>query len=207
MKTQFLSRCYPQLDKKLIEEIERESSIKDFLAGEYIVQQGQYIRHLPIILEGTVKVFSLEEDIQFLLYYISSGGSCIYSFAHLSNDEPAAFSAKAESDSQLLLLPKPKVDQWLKQYPAFSSIVLSEYQKHYQDLLNTTKQIICHNLEERLVKHLKAKVEMANNSILSVSHQDLANDLGTSREVITRLMKKLSLNNKVQQVGRKIKVL
>lgn len=207
MTSDLLSRCYPQLDRKLIEEMERESSVKDFLAGEYIVKQGQYIRHLPIILEGTVKVFSLEEDIQFLLYYISSGGSCIYSFAHISNDEPATFSAKAESDSQLLLLPKVKVDQWLKQYPAFSGIVLSEYQKHYQDLLNTTKQIICHNLEERLVKHLKEKVKMANSTILRVSHQDLANDLGTSREVITRLMKKLSLSDKVQQVGRKIKVL
>ncbi len=207
MTSDLLSRCYPQLDKSLIEEIERESSIKDFLAGAYIVKQGQYIRHLPIILEGTVKVFSLEQDIQFLLYYISAGGSCIYSFAHISNDKPAAFSAAAETDSKLLLLPKVKVDQWLKQYPAFSSIVLSEYQKHYQDLLNTTKQIICHNLEERLAKHLKTKAEMTNHSLLKISHQELADDLGTSREVITRLMKKLSLTNKVQQVGRKIKVL
>lgn len=207
MTSEFLSRCYPQLDKSLIEEIERESSINDFLAGAYIVKQGQYIRHLPIILEGTVKVFSVEEDIQFLLYYISSGGSCIYSFAHISNEDPATFSAIAESDSQLLLLPKVKVDQWLKRYPAFSSIVLSEYQKHYQDLLSTTKQIICHNLEERLVKHLKIKAEMADSKVLKITHQDLANDLGTSREVITRLMKKLSLNDQVQQVGRKIKVL
>jgi len=207
MTSDFLSRCYPQLDISLIEEIERDSSIKDFLTGEYIVKQGQYIRHLPIILEGTVKVFSEEEDIQFLLYYISSGGSCIYSFAHISNEDPATFSAVAEFDSQLLLLPKVKVDKWLKQYPAFSSIVLSEYQKHYQDLLNTTKQIICYNLEDRLLNYLQIKADLANNRILPISHQDIAADLGTSREVITRLLKKLSLNGKVQQVGRRIKVL
>ncbi len=207
MNTDFLIKCYPNLEKGLISEIEKHAAIKDFPVGETIVNQGQYVRNLPIVLSGHVKVFSVEEDIQFLLYYISSGGACMYSFAHIIRDEPADFTAVAESDCSLLLLPIRRVHLWLSKYPTFGNIVFQEYQKHYQDLLNTTKQIICYNLEDRLIDYLKKKVKLEKSNLLSISHQNIADDLGTSREVITRIMKKLGLDQKIKQEGRKIKVL
>lgn len=206
MKTSFLVECFPSLEKELLKEIEEFSSIKSFTAQEYIVKQGDYIRFLPIILSGSVKVFSTEDTVQFLLYYISSGGSCIYSFAHTFNNEPTEFSAIAELDSELLLLPQNKVADWLRVYPSFSNLVITDYQRHYQDLLNTTKQIICHNLDQRLLDYLKTKAEMTGSNLLEITHQQIADDMGTSREVITRVLKKLSINNVVVQKGRKIKV-
>ncbi|EDP70738.1 transcriptional regulator, Crp family protein [Flavobacteriales bacterium ALC-1] len=207
MKTSFLAECFPVLEKDLLKEIEEHSTLKSFNSQEYIVEQGKFIRFLPIVLSGNIKVFSNEDSIQFLLYYISSGESCIYSFAHIFNNEPAEFSAIAELDSELLLLPINKVNQWLKQYPSFSSLVLSDYQRHYKDLLNTTKQITCYNLDQRLLNYLKNKSKIKKSNILNISHQEIAYDLGTSREVISRLLKKLSLNNQVIQIGRKIKIL
>lgn len=181
--------------------------MKTYSAKEYIVQQGQYIKFLPIIRNGCVKVFCNEDSIEFLLYYIESGESCIYSFTHIDNGKEASFSAIAELDSDLLLLPINKVNTWIKKFPSLNSIIINNYRKHYNELLNTTKEIICYNLEDRLVNLLKAKSKHLEANILNISHSDIANDLGTSREVISRLMKKLSVKEIVKQEGRKIKIL
>lgn len=202
-----LSDCLPSLGQDLLAEIEAHAPLKSFSAGEYIIQEGQVVRFLPIVIEGSVKMFSHEANAQFLLYFINAGETCIFSFAHLFNSEPVAFSAIAELDSQLLLLPVHKVREWFDQFPSFAHLILKGYQQHYTDLLNTTKQLVCYNLEERLLEYLKTKVAIANSSLLSLSHQQIAEDLGSSREVITRVMKKLAINNQVEQVGRQIKVL
>ncbi|WP_420603394.1 Crp/Fnr family transcriptional regulator [Flagellimonas sp.] len=207
MKAGFLADCYPHLEKSLIEEITQHSIKKDFLSGEKIVEQGQYMKYLPIVVSGNVKVFSQEDAIQFLLYYISSGGSCIYSFAHILRNEKADFSAIADTDSTLLLLPVERVKLWMGKYPSFGNLVLDDFQKHYSDLLSTTKQLICFNLEERLIEYLRTKTKIENSNLLNISHREIADDLGTSREVITRVMKKLGANQKIQQQGRKVKVL
>ena len=121
--------------------------------------------------------------------------------------EPAAFSAISDMDSKLLLLPIDKVQGWLKKYPSFCNIVLTDYQKQYQDLLQSTKQITGQNLDLRLLNYLREKAKIENSNVLKTSHEELANDLGTSREVISRLLKKLRNDNQVEQVGRTIKVL
>lgn len=209
MSTLRINECLPELEKKVLEEIEAQASTKKFEAQEFVIRQGEYIRFLPIVLHGSIKVFSHEESTQFLLYYITSGDPCIFSFAHIFDfkREPVEFSAITESASELLLLPIHKVHTWLRQYSSFSQMLLKGYQKHYQDLLHTTKQIICYNLEERLLNHLKNKATMEKTNILAISHQNIADDLGTSREVVSRLMKKISADRKVVQIGRKIKVL
>lgn len=202
-----LPECLPNLGKELLYEIEKHAPAKKFLAQDYVVKQGQTIRFLPIVMEGSIKVFSHEETMRFLLYFISSGETCVFSFAHIFNEEPAEFSAVAEVNSELLLLPIMKVREWYAKYPRFSDMLLRAYQKHYNDLLQTTKQVICYNLEERLSDYLRKKAEIEKSDVLEISHQDIANDLGTSREVITRLMKKLNANNEATQFGRRIKVL
>jgi len=100
-----LSKCLPKLEKELLEEIEENASIKQFSKNDYVVKEGQIVRFLPIVLKGSIKVFSHEDTVQFLLYYISSGETCIFSFAHIFNDKPLEFSAISEVDCELLLLP------------------------------------------------------------------------------------------------------
>ncbi|WP_299116088.1 Crp/Fnr family transcriptional regulator [uncultured Winogradskyella sp.] len=207
MKISFLAECFPILEKELLKEIEVFSTLKKYKAKDLIVKQGSYIKSLPIVITGNVKVFSNEDTIQFLLYNISPGKSCIFSFAHTLNKEPAEFSAVAEIDSELLLLPIYKVNVWLRKYPSFANLVLLDYQKHYKDLLETTKQVICYNLDQRLLKFLENKSQIEGSDTLHISHQDIANELGTSREVITRVLKKLNHSNSVIQIGRKIKIL
>jgi len=207
MKTSFLTTCFPFLETELVEEIESHARMQSFAKGDHIVKQGEFIRFLPIVVKGSIKVCSMEDSIPFLLYYISSGESCIYSFAHTFNNDKAEFSASAEIDSDLLLLPLPKVNEWLKIYPSLGSLVLADYQKQYKDLLNTTKQITCYQLDERLLEYLKTKAQIMNSNLLNIKHQEIADDLGTSREVISRVLKKLSKSNHIKQVGHKIKMI
>lgn len=207
MKSDFLTKCYPEFEKELLQEIEEYSLLKSFKAGQKIVKQGQYIKFLPIIKSGCVKVFCNEDDKDFLLYFIRTSESCIYSFAHLNNGNQANFSALAELDSDLLLLPADRVMLWAKKYPSLNNIILNNYKRHYNDLLDTTKQIVCYNLEDRLLEYLRAKSKIAESNLLSVSHQNIADDLGTSREVISRLMKSEKINKVIKQEGRQIKVL
>lgn len=201
-----LRGCFPSLEKKLLDEIETHGRVKYFESQEYVVTQGEVIRFLPMVLEGHVKVVSNEDATSFLLYYVSFGETCIYSFAHLFGDTPSEFSAITESSSKLLLLPINKVQTWLQTYPSLGQLIINSYQKHYTDLLNTTKQIVCYNLEERLVDYLQTKAQLENNELLAISHKEIAYDLGTSREVISRLMKKLSKDKQITQIGRKIKI-
>lgn len=204
MDSNILKNCLPYLGEELISEIEQNATIKVFQNESFVVKQGQYIRFLPIVLDGTVKIFSEENGLQFLLYYIQQGQSCIFSFVHLQSEKPSEFSAIAEEESILLLIPVEKVKIWLLKYPEFNSLIIKEFQKHYNDLLETTKQIVCYKLEYRLWTYLKTKASLINTSTLSISHQKIADDLGTKREVISRLIKKMESDNKVVQDKRKI---
>ncbi|MCE7996858.1 MAG: Crp/Fnr family transcriptional regulator [Roseivirga sp.] len=201
-----LKACLPGLSHEILQEITEHSSIRKFRAKEYVIHQAQSIRFLPIVIEGSVKVCCDEDGVQFLLYYVNSGESCIFSYAHMFSDSPAEFHAIAEQDSKLALLPIHKVKEWFHKYPAFSAMILKGYQKHYDDLLHSVKQITCYNLEERLIKYLRDRASLEKTNLLKISHQEIASDLGTSREVISRLMKKLEANGDAIQAGRKIKV-
>lgn len=202
-----MNQCLPHLGDAFLSELELHASLKRIERGQAIIKQGQFIRSLPILLSGNVKVICTENAMEFLLYYIEKGEPCIFSFAHILNDEPINFSAYAELDSDLLMLPIDRVKEWLRIYPSFSALLLMGYEKHYQDLLHTTKQLVCFNLEKRLLDYLKTKAKIEKTQILKISHQEIATDLGTSREVISRLMKKMSQDEKVVQIGRKIKLL
>lgn len=201
------NRCLSNLEGDCLREIETHSRTRKFAADEFVVRQGQMIVSLPIVLSGRIKVFSTEESVRFLLYYLEAGEACIFSFANISTGEPMEFSAIAEVDSEILLLPINEVNRWINRFPSFGNMLLKGYQKHYKDLLHTTKQIICYNLEERLLGYLRTKARIEKSDLLKISHQQIADDLGTSREVISRLLKKMGLDHKVAQVGRKIKVL
>lgn len=199
-----IGRCLPGLGPDLLAEIAAVGVVKTLKPKEFLIRQHNYVRQLPILIEGLVKVYSEEEDVQFLLYYLRPGAACIFSFAQLSGEKMAGFSGVAKEKSLVLLIPVDKVREWLVKYPAFSTLTLTAYQQHYEDLLNTTKQIICYNLEDRLIAYLKQRETLSESGIIIDSHLSIANDMGTSREVISRLLKKLEKAGLITQDGGKI---
>ncbi|MEN0052703.1 MAG: Crp/Fnr family transcriptional regulator [Mucilaginibacter sp.] len=201
-----LAQCFIGYKKELLTEMAEFGYLQTIKANNFLIRQGQYVRSLPIVLTGAIKVLSQENGTPFLLYYIKPGNTCVISFAHLFGQQHVDFSGVAEIDSTVLLFPVAKAREWLLKYPCFSEIILQEYQKRYNDLLHTTRQVICFNLEERLIAYLRLRAEIAESDVLTITHQHIADDLRTSREVISRLLKKLVKDNQICHQGRKIRV-
>ncbi|SHG99751.1 Crp/Fnr family transcriptional regulator [Flagellimonas flava] len=203
----YIKDCFPVLEERLFEEIKSCCTYHEFASSTYVVKQGAYLNFLPVVLKGQIKMFAEEEDVQFLLYYINSGESCILSFNHLFDPKPIQFSAITEEDTLVMTLPVNKVKEWFIKYPTFARILINDYQRNFEDLLRTTKEIVCYGIEERLLNYLIAKSKRTNSSMVHLSHSKIAMDLGTSREVISRTTKKLEKKGILSQHKRCIELL
>ncbi|MCK8524053.1 Crp/Fnr family transcriptional regulator [Aquimarina sp. D1M17] len=201
-----LSQCFPFIETELKDEILSFGELKEIPKGEYVVRQGSYLNFLPIILDGLIKMCAEEEEVEFLLYYIHPGQCCILSFNHLFAQEAVRFSAMTEKETKVLCLPMQKVKEWFLKYPSFTQIILKDFQRNYEDLLHTTKQFVCYKIEDRLVNYLTEKAKLQNCNMIQMSHQQIASDLGTSREVVSRLTKKLQATNLLIQHKRHIEL-
>jgi len=195
------------LEPELVSEILNVSTIKDFSKGTEILREEQYVKVLPIVIHGLVKVFSRFEEKELLLYYIKQNESCIMSFSAGINHEPSRVFAVTEKDSQILLLPVDKLPTWLNKFPRLNTLFYQQYNLRYIELLDTIKHVLIDKMDKRLYDYLKDKAKITKQDIFKISHQQIATELGTAREVVSRMMKKLEGEGKVKQLSHSIKVL
>lgn len=202
-----LHRRFPLLEPVLIDEMLEFGQFMAFDAHAQLVKEGQYITLIPLVLSGVVKVFTSKDDKELLLYYIKPDESCIMSFAASLKNEPTNIFAVTQEPCEVLLLPTSKVMQWVKMYPSFNLLFFSQYHTRYADLLQTIQQVVFEKLDSRLLFYLQEQAKVIGSNRIKMSHKQIANDLGTAREVVTRLMKKLEQENLVKQDGLFIEIL
>ena len=195
------------LPHTLREELLSRGVLQHFEAQSPLLRKGQYVKVIPIVLRGLVKVYSRYGERELLLYYIEPEESCIMSFWAGFSEEPSQVFAQTEEASDLLLLPTSGIREWLRAYPAFGSLFFEQYAKRYSELLETIHHILFNKLDVRLYEHLCEKSRLKNTLMLSMSHQQLADELGTVREVISRTLKKLESDALVRQSGHRIEIL
>jgi CRP/FNR family transcriptional regulator len=198
-----LSHLHPDL----LSEIKAASIIKQIPKGAEILREGQYAKVVPIVLEGLMKVFTSYEDRELLLYYVKPNESCIMTFAASFDNQPMKIFALAEEDTTLLLLPVDKVAVWRKQYPDFNTLFFQQYNLRYGDLLDKIHNVLFERMDKRVYDYLKEKVELTKKNPLRISHRQIATELGTAREVVSRTIKKLEAEGKVKQYSNKIEFL
>jgi CRP/FNR family transcriptional regulator len=196
-----------QFDDELIDAFEKEGILKSVPKDTELIRDGQYINSIPIVLNGMVKVFTKYHEREFLLYYIQPTESCVLSFIVSKKNEPSTFFAKTEEDSEILLLPAVKVLEWIKKYPKFNAMFFNLFNERYFDLIDTLNHVLFDRLDSRLYLYLKEKMDLHQTTILTISHKEIAYDMGTSREVITRILKKLEAESKVMQTSKGIQLL
>ncbi len=195
------------LGKNLLSHIMGISSIAEFKKDVEILKEGQYVKVIPIVLSGLLKVFTRQEEKELLLYYIQPSESCIMSFsASLSNDKSNVYAKTAE-DSVLLLIPSDKIIELTHQFPELNDLFHQQFKIRYNDLLDTINQLVFTNLDQRLYHFLKESSKIRKENPLFISHREIANELGTAREVISRVMKKLEKEQKIIQNHDSIKIL
>ncbi len=202
-----ISHLFPHLSDELIAEIVSVSIFKEIPSGSTILRAGQYVKVIPIVTQGLIKVFSRHEDKDLLLYYIQPNESCIMSFSASLKNEPSRVYAIAEEDTSAILLPVEKIDQWIRQFPDFNSIFFQLYNLRYSELLETISDLLFNKMDQRLYDYLKKKHQLTGKNPLKMSHRQIANDMGTAREVISRVMKKLEGEGKVRQHTSSIEIL
>lgn len=195
------------LEPDLVEKILTKSTIKEFPKGTEILREQQYVKVLPIVINGLVKVYSRFDEKELLLYYIESAQSCVMTFyAALKNTQSKVFATTVE-DSKVLLLPVQHIPNWLKEYPDFNELFYNQFNLRYSELLDTIGSLLLDRMDKRLYDHLKKKSELINNNSIIMSHIQIANELGTAREVITRVLKKLETDGKILQKSGEIRII
>lgn len=165
---------------------------KTFAEGEVILNEHAYIKAIPIVTKGNIRVMRTDDDgREILLYYISPGESCIMSFLGGMHHDTSKVKAIAEEESEILFIPIDKVSVLIKDYPEWLDYIFRLYHKRFEELLEVVNAIAFKNLDDRLLDFIKRKCEMAGSQTLNVTHEQLANGLGTARVVVSRLLKQM----------------
>lgn len=194
-----LAGLFPQFPTDLLAEIKKHSILKSLPENTEILREGQYIKVIPIVVNGLIKVFTRSEDKELLLYYIKPNESCIMSFSASLKNQPSKIFAITEEDTTALLLPVDKVIEWTRQFPDINAVFFQQFNLRYSELLDTINHLLFDQLDKRLYDYLAKKSQLTSSNPLKISHRQIASELGTAREVISRIMKKLEIEGKVKQ--------
>ncbi len=190
---------YHFFEKELQDEISAIGVIKTFEANETIIREGQFISSFPLILKGLVRVSRTNNDgNELLLYYLREDEVCAMSLTCCMTPLTSNINAVAEEQSEVILIPVKMLDNWICKYPAWKQFVMQTFQNRFRELIETVDSIAFLKLDERLVKFFTDKYKNSGLTVFTGTHQDLALKLNSSREVISRLLKKLEQNGKIK---------
>lgn len=191
-----LSALPSYLRRELLEKGIRQS----FPAGAELLREGQFVKVVPFVLNGLIKVYGRYEDREMLLYYIRPEETCIMSFTAVIENSPSTVFAVTEEPTEAILIPTDLVQEWTQKYPAFNLLYFQQYRRRYDDLIQTISHLVFEKTEQRLLHYLREQARLKNADRLRIRHREIARDLGTAREVVSRLMKKLEKMELVRQV-------
>ena len=184
---------FPALyEKKLQEEIAMEGMLKEIAEEELIMDIGNYIKMMPLLAKGSIRIIREDEEAnELLMYYLAAGETCAMSLTCCLQDQQSDIRAIAEEECTLIMIPVRFMDQWMTKYHCWKKFVMDTYQIRFKELLSTIDSIAFMNMDDRLLKYLKDKTESSGSMTINTTHQDIAHELNSSREVISRLLKKL----------------
>ncbi len=206
---ELLRRHYPQLaERGLQEEIVLVGKLLFFKAGETILDFGSYVRLVPLVVEGSIKVVREgEEGKEIFLYYLQPGQSCTMSFTCCMMNKKSEIRTVAEEDTLLIGIPIKYMDEWMTRYQSWKNFVMLSYDNRMLELVKTIESIAFQKLDERLLQYLQKKAAITGNKIIQATHQDIAFDLNASREAISRLLKQLENQGQLRLGRNKVELL
>ncbi|MES2811054.1 MAG: Crp/Fnr family transcriptional regulator [Bacteroidota bacterium] len=183
---------FPNFNSQLIEDIEKNAIIKSFKAGEVLMRSGQYIKNTVLVVNGKVKIYREDEDgDEFFMYYLQPGQACAVSMICATKQETSTIMAKVVEDAELIMIPLTLMEKWMSNNRTWYEFVIETYRNRFEEVLTVIDNIAFKAMDERLEFYLKRHKEACNCNDVKLSHQEIASELNTSREVISRLLKKM----------------
>ncbi|MEN8249119.1 MAG: Crp/Fnr family transcriptional regulator [Bacteroidota bacterium] len=204
---EYIKQKFGFLGPDLLNDILDNSQYQEIPKNTEILREGQYIKVIPLVVEGAIKVFTRFKEKELLLYYIRPDESCIMSFTASIKNKPSKVFAITETDTKALLLPITKIERWFNDFPKFNLLFFNLYNERYTDLLDTINHLLFNKLDHRVLTHLEEKRDISGKELIKITHKQIANELGTAREVISRIIKKLEKEEKLEQLAGGIKLL
>jgi CRP/FNR family transcriptional regulator len=189
-------------------ELESNTMLVEVKSGSTMLNVGQSIKSIPLLVSGTIKVSRINDEGQeLLLYYVKEGESCAMTFNCCMLSQTSVIKGTAEEDSILLCLPITKMDEWMVKYPSWKKYVMTTILNRFTEIIKCVDEVAFKKLDERLINYLKEKSKITGSSVLNLTHQQIGDELGTNRVVISRLLKKLENDKKLLIYNKQIKLL
>lgn len=191
----------------LIEEINDVGTLKKVKEGEKLIEIGDYVRSMPLLISGAIKILREDDDgDELLLYFLERGDTCAMTLTCCLGQTKSEIRAIAELDTTLIMIPIQKMEEWTGKYKSWRNFVFQSYHERLTEMLETIDSIAFYNMDERLVKYLQNKQKVTNDSLINSTHQEIAYELHTSRVVVSRLLKKLESMGKIELYRNSIKI-
>ncbi|HET9487310.1 MAG TPA: Crp/Fnr family transcriptional regulator [Chryseosolibacter sp.] len=193
-----LKKIFPQFDEDLIRQLEKVGQEVEFDEGDLLIRPGQYFKQSLLLLEGKVKVYRQGENgEEFFLYYLEPGNACALSIICAARNETSEIKGVSVTPVKAFAIPLQHMDGLMRDYRQWYYFVLETYRTRFEELLQVIDQIAFHSMDEKLEFYLKRQFETHKTKTISITHQQIADDLNSSREVISRLLKKLESNKRI----------
>ena len=188
-----IKRLFPSFEQELVHSMSEKADVRTFREGELLIKTDQNIRFTMLILSGLVKIFREDEEgNEFFMYYLQPGQACALSMICATRQETSQVMARSVTDTEVIAVPLEYMDKWMTQYKSWYHFVLESYRSRFEELLLTVDHIAFRNMDERLIFYLKRQQETLQTNRIDTPFTEIASDLNSSREVISRLMKKLA---------------
>lgn len=203
-----LTQLFPQFEPELVTLIEKNAVEKIFHPGEIIMRTGQYIKSTVLVIKGRIKIYrENDEGGEFLMYYLGPGEACAVSMICALQARASEIMAIAEEETEVLLLPIQLMEELMTRFRSWSQFVIQTYRHRFEELLTVIDHVAFRNMDERLEFYLKRYARQTGKKILELTHQQIADDLNSSREVISRLLKKMEQMGKVKLLRNSIELI
>lgn len=186
-------------EEELIKEIAEVSTLVEFEEGDRLIDIGEYIRRMPLLLTGAIKILREDRDEgDLLLYFLEKGDTCAMTLACCMGDTRSEIRAIAENSGSLAMIPVNKMEEWLGKYKSWRNFVFTSYNKRLSEMLNAVDNLAFMKMDERLLNYLNEKAKVNNSDIINNTHQEIAYELNTSRVVVSRLLKAFENEGKIK---------
>ena len=204
-----LDQAYSYIfEEALLDEIAKVAIYKEFKADDYLIEIGDYIKTMPLLLTGVIKILREDENgDELLLYFLERGDTCAMTLTCCMGQSKTRIRAIAETDGAMLMIPVEKMEEWLTKYKTWRNFVFDSYNVRLNEMLEAIDTLAFMNLDERLYKYLTDKAKVIGDTEIKNTHQEIAYEMHTSRVVISRLLKALELQGKIKLHRNKIEIL
>ncbi|MFT7613167.1 MAG: CRP/FNR family transcriptional regulator [Parvicellaceae bacterium] len=195
-------------EQELLDEILQEGFIKSVIADDQLINIGDYVKHMPLLLSGSIKIMREDDDgDELLLYYLERGDTCAMTMTCCMGESKSEIRAIAEQDTELIMIPVQFMSEWISKYQSWKSFVFESYNSRLSEMLSAIDSLAFDNMSERVLKFLNDKVKITGDTTLDLTHQEIAHDLHTSRVVISRILKVMEKQGEIKLFRNRIQLL